>query len=156
MYYVVSNEIKCKKEYEIQGEKIEEKMVLNWIGIFDDDDRLIIGAPILDDKTLFVEDDEPERIARILEVWLESLKVEDVISFLREHSKELRKGKLQRDAKQIEKKIRKLDEEEEKLSKEYEEKIMKVKKVKEKLRKRYEELLAEDREGIEKEEAKKE
>jgi len=57
-----------------------------------------------------------------------------MIKFLREHSKELLKGKLRRDIGIIEKKIKRLKEE------------------KEMLRKRYEELLTDDREEIESEE----
>ena len=61
-----------------------------------------------------------------------------MIRFLREHSKELLKGKLHRDIKRIEEKIKELNEE-----KEY-------------LQQQYEELLADDREEIETEEVKKE
>ena len=53
-----------------------------------------------------------------------------MIQFLREHSKELLKGKLRKDIEGIEKKIKRLEEE------------------KETLRKRYEEILADDEEEI--------
>ncbi len=118
-----------------------EVRVSNRVIIYNDDDSLLKAVSVLDDGPIFDNTDEPEDIAEELEEWLDGIiytsdekEIRDMIQFLREHSKELLKGKLQWDIKRIEEKIKKLMEE------------------KERLRKRYEELLTDNREEIEKEE----
>jgi len=117
----------------------------NRVIIYNDDGSLLKAVSVLDDGPIFDDTDEPEDIAEELEEWLDGMiytsdekEIRDMIKFLREHSKELWKGKLQWDIKRIEEKIKELNEE-----KEY-------------LQEQYEELLAEDREEIGKEEVKKE
>ena len=118
-----------------------EVRVSNRVIIYNDDGSLLKAVSVLDDGPIFDNTDEPEDIAEELEEWLDGIiytsdekEIRDMIQFLREHSKELLKGKLQWDIKRIEEKIKKLMEE------------------KERLRKRYEELLTDNREEIEKEE----
>ena len=113
----------------------------NQVIIYNDDGSLLKAVSVLDDGPIFDNTDEPEDIAEELEEWLDGMiytsdekEIRDMIQFLREHSKELLKGKLRRDVKRIEEKIKKLVE------------------VKERLRKRYDELLTDNREEIEKEE----
>ena len=116
-----------------------EVMFSNWVGIYDDDDSLIKAESVHADEPIFYDEDEPEEIADALEKWLKGMfyasdedNIKEMIQFLREHSKELLKGKLRKDIEGIEKKIKRLEEE------------------KKMLIKRYEELLRDDREGAEK------
>jgi len=118
-----------------------EVRVSNRVIIYNDDGSLLKAVSVLDDGPIFDNTDEPEDVAEELEEWLDGMiytsdekEIRDMIQFLREHSKELLKGKLRRDVKRIEEKIKKLVE------------------VKERLRKRYDELLTDNREEIEKEE----
>ena len=140
MYYTISTE---KKRIDIISP--DETTVINHIRIYHDDGRFIKGVSVIADAQLLFEDEKPEDLAKMLEIWRKGMiylpgseKVEDMIKFLREHSKELWKGKLQWGIKRIEEKIKELNEE-----KEY-------------LQQQYEELLADDREEIGKEEVEKE
>ena len=115
----------------------------NWVGVYSDEGKFIKAVSVTADGPIFYDDDEPEDIAEALENWLDGMlyasdeeEIRNMIKFLREHSKELWKGKLQWGIKRIEEKIKELNEE-----KEY-------------LQQQYEELLADDREEIEKEEVK--
>jgi len=117
----------------------------NQVIIYNDDGSLLKAVSVLDDGPIFDNTDEPEDIAEALENWLKGMlyasdeeEIRNMIKFLREHSKELWKGKLQWGIKRIEEKIKELNEE-----KEY-------------LQQKYEELLADDREEIGKEEVEKE
>lgn len=105
-----------------------EVMFSNWVGIYNDDGSLIKAESVHTDEPIFYDDDEPEDIANALEKWLNGMfyasdeeNIKDMIRFLREHSKELLKGKLRKDIEGIEKKIKKLEEEKKMLSKRYEE-----------------------------------
>ena len=122
-----------------------EVRVSNRVIIYNDDGSLLKAVSVLDDGPIFDNTDEPEDIAEELEEWLDGMiytsdeeNIRNMIQFLREHSKELLKGKLQRDMKRIEAKIKELNEK------------------RERLQQQYEKLLTEDREEIEKEEVKKE
>jgi len=139
MYYTISTE---KKRIDIISP--DETTVINHIRIYHDDGRFIKGVSVIADAQLLFEDEKPEDLAKMLEIWCKGMiylpgseKVKDMIQFLREHSKELWRGKLYWDIKRIEAKIEELNE-----KKEY-------------LQEQYKELLAEDREEIGKEEAKK-
>ena len=134
MYYTISAE---EKRVDIISP--DETTVIQRIRIYHDDGRFIKGVSVIADGQLLFEDEKPEDLAKMLEIWRKGMiylpgseKVEDMIKFLREHSEELWKGKLRWDIKRIEEKIKKLMEE------------------KERLRKRYEELLTDNREEIEK------
>jgi len=138
MYYTISTE---EKRVDIIDPN--ETTVIQWLRIYHDDGRFIKGVSVIADAQLLFEDEKPEDIAKMLEIWRKGMiylpgseKVKDMIQFLREHSKELLKGKLQWDIKRIEERIKELNE-----KKEY-------------LQEQYEELLAEDREEIGKEEVK--
>jgi len=140
MYYTISTE---KKRIDIISP--DETTVINHLRIYHDDGRFIKGVSVIADAQLLFEDEKPEDLAKMLEIWCKGMiylpgseKVKDMIKFLLEHSKELWKGKLQWDIKRIEEKIKELNEE-----KEY-------------LQQQYEELLADDREEIGKEEVEKE
>ena len=140
MYYTISTE---KKRIDIISP--DETTVINHLRIYHDDGRFIKGVSVIADAQLLFEDEKPEDLAKMLEIWCKGMiylpgseKVKDMIKFLLEHSKELWKGKLQWDIKRIEEKIKELNEE-----KEY-------------LQQQYEELLADDREEIGKEVVKKE
>ena len=140
MYYTISTE-----EKRIDIISPDETTVINHIRIYHDDGRFIKGVSVIADAQLLFEGEKPEDLAATLEIWCKGMiylpgseKVKDMIKFLLEHSKELWKGKLQWDIKRIEAKIQELNE-----KKEY-------------LQEQYEELLSKNREGIEKEEAKKE
>jgi len=100
----------------------------NRVIIYNDDGSLLKAVSVLDDGPIFDDTDEPEDIAEELEEWLDGMiytsdekEIRDMIQFLREHSKELLKGKLHRDIKRIEEKIKELNEEKERLRKQYEE-----------------------------------
>ena len=134
MYYTISTE---KKRIDIISP--DETTVINHIRIYHDDGRFIKGVSVIADAQLLFEDEKPEDLAKMLEIWRKGMiylpgseKVEDMIKFLREHSKELWKGKLRWDIKRIEEKINELNE-----KKEY-------------LQEQYKELLTDDREEIEK------
>ena len=99
MYYVVQN-----REEKFNLANHNETRVSNWVGIYDDEGNLIKAVSVLDDKPLFSDDDEPEKIARQLERWLNKAKhtadedkIKDMIKFLRENSEELTIGRLKRD-----------------------------------------------------------
>jgi len=116
-----------------------EVRVSNRVIIYNDDGSLLKAVSVLDDGPIFDDADEPEDIAEELEEWLDGMlytsdekEIRDMIRFLREHSKELLKGKLHRGIKRIEAKIEELNEK------------------KERLQQQYEELLRDDREEIEK------
>jgi len=113
----------------------------NQVIIYNDDGSLLKSVSVLADGPIFDNTDEPEDIAEELEEWLDGMfytsdeeNIRDMIQFLRKHSKELLKGKLHRDIKRIEEKIKELNEK------------------KERLQQQYEELLTDDREEIESEE----
>ena len=140
MYYTISTE---KKRIDIISP--DETTVINHLRIYHDDGRFIKGVSVIADAQLLFEDEKPEDLAKMLEIWCKGMiylpgseKVKDMIKFLREHSKELWRGKLYWDIKRIEAKIEELNE-----KKEY-------------LQQQYEELLADDREEIGKEVVKKE
>ncbi|MCW3140626.1 MAG: hypothetical protein N2V72_00375 [Methanophagales archaeon] len=123
MYYTISIE---KKSFDFVNS--DEPVVINRIRIYHDNGRFIREVSAIADTELFFETDKPEDIAKTLEIWRKGMlylpggeKVKDMINFLREHSKELRKGKLYWDIKRIEAKIKELDEEKERLRKQYEE-----------------------------------
>ena len=116
----------------------------NQLIIYNDDGSFLKSVSVTAAGPIFDDGDEPEEIAEALENWLKGMlyaseeeEIRDMIRFLREHSKELLKGKLQWRIKRIEAKIKKLNEK------------------KERLQQQYEDLLTEDREEIETEEAKK-
>jgi len=139
MYYTISTE-----EKRIDIISPDETTVINHIRIYHDDGRFIKGVSVIADAQLLFEGEKPEDLAATLEIWRKGMiylpgseKVRDMIKFLLEHSKELWKGKLHWDIKRIEAKIEELNE-----KKEY-------------LQEQYKELLAEDREEIGTEEAKK-
>ncbi|MHC1635102.1 MAG: hypothetical protein ACXQTS_00555 [Candidatus Methanospirareceae archaeon] len=103
-----------------------EIRISNWAGIYDEDE-LIKAASLLSECPTFSDDDTPEEIADALEEELscmiyssEEEDIRNVISFLRENAKELRKGKLLKDIKDIERKIEELQRVKEKLYKELE------------------------------------
>ena len=105
-----------------------EVRVSNRVIIYNDDGSLLKAVSVLDDGPIFDDTDEPEDIAEELEEWLDGMiytsdekEIRDMIQFLREHSKELLKGKLRRDIKRIEEKIKELNEEKERLREQYEE-----------------------------------
>ena len=105
-----------------------EVMFSNWVGIYNDDGSLIKAESVHADEPIFYDDDEPEEIADALEKWLKGMfyasdedNIKEMIQFLREHSKELLKGKLRKDIEGIEKKIKRLEEEKKMLVKRYEE-----------------------------------
>ena len=140
MYYTIST---VEKRFDIVSP--DETVVINRIRIYHDDGRFIKGVSVIADTQLLFEDEKPEDLAKMLEIWRKGMiylpgseKVEDMIKFLREHSIELLRGKLHRDIKRIEAKIEELNEK------------------KERLQQQYEELLADDREEIGKEEVEKE
>ena len=117
MYYVVQN-----REGRFNLLNPDEIRISNWIGIYDDNDNLIKAVSVTDDEPLFFDDDEPEEIAKQLEWWLsrviytsEEDKIKDMIKFLRENSKELMKGKLEKDIHRINEKIERLKKEKEAL-----------------------------------------
>lgn len=98
-----------------------EERVSNWIGIYDGDE-LIKAASLLSESQIFSDDDTPEEIADTLENELsriiyssEEEDIRDVINFLRENAKELRKGKLLKDIEDTEQKIEELQRLKEKL-----------------------------------------
>ena len=100
----------------------------NRVIIYNDDGSSLKAVSVLDDGPIFDDTDEPEDIAEELEEWLDGMiytsdekEIRDMIQFLREHSKELLKGKLRRDIKRIEEKIKELNEEKERLREQYEE-----------------------------------
>jgi len=139
MYYTISIE---EKRFDIVSP--DETVVINHITIYHDDGRFIKKVSVIADGQLLFDGEKPEDLAKMLEIWRKGMiylpgseKVKDMIKFLLEHSKELWKGKLQWDIKRIEAKIKELNEK------------------KERLQQQYEELLAEDREEIGTEEAKK-
>ena len=101
----------------------------NWVEIYNDDGSLIKAESVATDRPILFEDDRPEDIANALEKASDEDNIKDMVQFLREHSKELLKGKLRKDIGGIEKKIKRLEEE------------------KKMLVKRYEEILADDEEG---------
>ena len=108
----------------------------NWVGVYSDEGKFIKAVSVTADGPIFYDGDEPEDIAEALENWLKGMlyasdeeEIRNMIQFLREHSRALLKGKLHRDIKRIEEKIKELNEK------------------KERLRKQYEELLTDDREG---------
>ena len=122
MYYTISIE---KKRFDLVNPN--ETVVINRIRIYHDNGSFIKEVSVIADAELFFEGDKPEDIAKTLEIWRKGMlylpgseKVEDMINFLREHSKELLKGKLYWDIKRIEAKIKELDEEKERLRKQYE------------------------------------
>jgi len=140
MYYTISTE---EKRVDIISP--DKTTVIQRLRIYHDDGRFIKGVSVIADAQLFFDGDKPEDIAKMLEIWRKGMiylpgseKVKDMIKFLLEHSKELWKGKLQWDIKRIEAKIEELNEK------------------KGWLQEQYKELLSKDREGIEKEEVKKE
>jgi len=99
----------------------------NQVRIYNDDGSLLKAVSVLDDGAIFDDTDEPEDIAEELEEWLDGMiyasdeeNIRDMIQFLREHSKELLKGKLHRGIKRIEAKIKELNEEKERLREQYE------------------------------------
>ncbi|MHC1568709.1 MAG: hypothetical protein ACXQTX_00220 [Candidatus Syntropharchaeia archaeon] len=117
MYYVVQN-----REGRFNLLNPDETRVSNWIGIYDDNGNLIKAVSVTDDEPLFFNDDEPEEIAQQLEQWLNRMiytseedKIKDMIKFLRENSKELMKGKLEKDIHRINEKIERLKKEKEAL-----------------------------------------
>jgi len=100
----------------------------NQVRIYNDDGTLLKAVSVLDDGPIFDDTDKPEDITEELEEWLDGMiytsdeeNIKDMIQFLREHSKELLKGKLHRDIKRIEEKIKELNEKKERLRKQYEE-----------------------------------
>ena len=104
-----------------------EVRVSNRVIIYNDDGSLLKAVSVLDDGPIFDDADEPEDIAEELEEWLDGMlytsdekEIRDMIRFLREHSRELLKGKLRRDIGIIEEKIKRLQEEKEMLRKRYE------------------------------------
>jgi|GEM_PF-2355045 len=114
-----------------------EVMFSNRVIIYNDDGSLIKAVSVAADKPIFYGNEDPEDIANALEKWLDDMfyasdkdNIRDMVQFLREHSKELLKGKLRKDIGGIEKKIKRLEEE------------------KKMLVKRYEEILADDEEEI--------
>jgi len=122
MYYTISTE---EKRLDIISP--DETTVINHIRIYHNDGSLIKGVSVIADAQLFFDGDKPEDIAKMLEIWRKGMvylpgseKVKDMIQFLREHSKELLKGKLHRDIKRIEEKIKELNEKKERLRKQYE------------------------------------
>ena len=105
-----------------------EVRVSNRVIIYNDDGSLLKAVSVLDDGPIFDNTDEPEDVAEELEEWLDGMiytsdekEIRDMIQFLREHSKELLKGKLHRDIKRIEEKIKELNEKKRRLHKQYEE-----------------------------------
>jgi len=97
MYYTIST---VEKRFDIVSP--DETVVINRIRIYHDDGRFIKGVSVIADTQLLFEDEKPEDLAKMLEIWRKGMiylpgseKVEDMIKFLREHSKELWKGKLQ-------------------------------------------------------------
>ena len=117
MYYIVQN-----REGRFNLLNPDEIRISNWIGIYDDNGNLIKAVSVTDDEPLFFNDNEPEEIAQQLERWLnrtiytsEEDKIKDMIKFLREHSKELLIGKLEKDIHKINKKIEQLKKEKESL-----------------------------------------
>jgi len=93
----------------------------NWVEIYNDDGSLIKAESVATDRPILFEDDRPEDIANALEKASDEENVKEMIQFLREHSKELLKGKLRKDIEGIEKKIKRLEEEKKMLVKRYEE-----------------------------------
>ena len=100
----------------------------NRVIIYNDDSSLIKAVSVAADKPIFYGNEDPEDIADALEKWLKGMfyasdedNIKEMIQFLREHSKELLKGKLRRDIKRIEEKIKELNEEKERLREQYEE-----------------------------------
>ena len=117
MYYVVQN-----REGRFNLLNPDEIRISSWIGIYDDDGNLIKAVSVTDDEPLFFDDDEPEEIARQLEQWLNRMiytseedKIKDMIEFLRRNSKELIKGRLEKDIHKINEKIEQLKKEKEAL-----------------------------------------
>jgi len=140
MYYTISTE---EKRVDIISP--DKTTVIQRLRIRRDNGSVIKEVSVIADTQLLFEDEKPENLAATLEIWRKGMiylpgseKVKDMIKFLLEHSKELWKGKLQWDIKRIEAKIEDLNEK------------------KEWLQEQYKELLSKDREGIEKEEVKKE
>ncbi|MHC1584605.1 MAG: hypothetical protein ACXQTM_08315 [Methanosarcinales archaeon] len=104
-----------------------EVRVSNRVRIYNNDGSLLKAVSVLDDGPIFDNTDKPEDIAEELEEWLDGMiytsdeeEIRDMIQFLREHSKELLKGKLHWDIKRIEEKIKELNEKKERLRKQYE------------------------------------
>ncbi len=91
-------------------------MFSNWVGVYKDGTQ-VKSVSVLANAPIFFEDDKPEDIAQALEKWLDSMwytsqeeKVKEMIQFLREHSEELYKGKIQREIEKIDEQIEKLKE----------------------------------------------
>ena len=90
----------------------------NWIGIFDKEKEMPIKAvSVIADSPIFFDEDTPEDIANALEKWLKGAiytsdeeKIKDMIQYLRKHSKELLKGRLDWRIALIEEKIKRLEE----------------------------------------------
>ena len=98
----------------------------NWIGVFDREKEMPIKAvSVTADSPIFFDEDTPEDIANALEKWLKGMvytsdeeKIKDMIRYLRDHSKELLRGTLERRIALIEEKIKRLEEDKEWLLKE--------------------------------------
>ena len=98
----------------------------NWIGVFDRGKEMPIKAvSVTADSPIFFDEDTPIDIANALEKWLKEMvytsdegKIKDTIQYLREHSKELLKGRLDWRIALIEEKIKRLEEDKERLLKE--------------------------------------
>ena len=115
MYYVIQN-----REGRFNLLNPDEIRISSWIGIYDDNGNLIKAVSVTDDEPLFFDDNEPEEIAQQLEEWLNRMvytsdedKIKDMIKFLRENSKELIKGKLEKDIHRINEKLERLKKEKE-------------------------------------------
>ena len=105
-----------------------EVMFSNRVIIYNDDGSLIKAVSVVADSPIFYGNEDPEDIVNALEKWLDDMfyasdkdNIRDMVQFLREHSKELLKGKLRKDIGRIEKKIKRLEEEKKMLVKRYEE-----------------------------------
>ena len=97
----------------------------NWVGIFDEGEVPIKTVSVLAGEPIFYDEDTPEDIANALEEWLKGMiytsdeeKIKDMIQYLRDHSKELLRGTLERRIALIEEKIKRLEEDKERLLKE--------------------------------------
>jgi len=98
----------------------------NWVGIFDRETEMPIKAvSVIADSPIFFDEDTPEDIANALEKWLKGAiytsdeeKIKDMIQYLRKHSKELLKGRLDWRIALIEEKIKRLEEDKKWLLKE--------------------------------------
>ena len=99
----------------------------NQLIIYNDDGSFLKSVSVTAAGPIFDDGDEPEEIAEALENWLKGMlytsdeeEIRDMIQFLREHSKELLKGKLRWRIKRIEAKIKELNEKKERLREQYE------------------------------------